>query len=308
MRIVVTGGAGFIGSHVVSAYLSRGHELLVIDDLSTGKAENLPAGVRLERCDVTDTPRLDRLFRAFRPELVNHHAAQVNLRKSLEDPLFDARINIEGTISVASCAVNHQVGAMIFSSTGGAIYGEHDAHPAAETHPPQPLSPYGVAKLSAEHYLAYFRTVRRLRTVVLRYANVYGPRQDPHGEAGVVSIFFSRMKSGGVPRINGDGEQTRDYIYVGDVAEANMAVSAEGRFNDVFNVGTGAETSVNALLDMMMTASGIRTGAEHGPAIAGEQLRSSIDPGKLMAATGWKPLTALPDGLLATWRHLTEGT
>src|SRR5215213_10742531 len=243
VRAVVTGGAGFIGSHVVEALLARGDEVTVVDDLSNGKRENVPAGTRLLETDIRDG--VSRIFDEARPELCVHLAAQVDVRVSVERPDHDASVNVLGTIAVLEAAREHET-QVVFSSTGGAIYGECD-EPAGEDAERRPLAPYGVSKLAGEEYLAAYNRLYGARHVALRYGNVYGPRQDPHGEAGVVAIFFGRLAEGEAPRIFGDGLQTRDYVYVADVVEATLAASSQAA--GVFNVGTGAETSVLELLD-----------------------------------------------------------
>ncbi len=302
MKVLVTGGAGFIGSHVVEAYLARGHQVLVLDDLSSGHRENLPSGVPLEEAGVTDAAAVERVVADFKPDLINHHAAQINVRRSVDDPAFDATVNILGLIALCQAAVRHGVPRFIFASSGGAIYGEQETYPADEDHATNPLSPYGVAKLAGEKYLHYYRANWGLDHAILRYANVYGPRQDPHGEAGVVAIFLTLMLDGSQPIINGDGEQTRDYIYVGDVAAANMAVSDDG-VRGVFNVGTGRETSVNELYRRVSAIAGGGFPEVHGPAKKGEQRRSSIDAGLLGVRTGWRPMTPLDAGLERTYHY-----
>ncbi len=275
-HVLVTGGAGFIGSHLVDAYLERGWRVSVVDDLSTGDRRNLNPRAEFFEADIRDAP-LDEL----RPDVISHHAAQMDVRRSVADPLFDAEINILGSLQLLQKAVQVGVKRFIFASTGGAIYGEPLFAPQTEAHPANPLSPYGCAKLAVEHYMGYFRAVHGLSTVALRYGNVYGPRQNSKGEAGVVAIFIDRLLRGETVTINGDGEQTRDFVYVGDVVAANLAVT-DSREAGPFNVGTGVETSVNRLA-ALLGARGV-----HGVAKAGEQRRSVLDGSRL--GFGRKPL------------------
>ncbi len=296
MRILVTGGAGFIGSHAVEACLARGHEVEVIDDLSHGKKSNVPSRVPLHVMNICDSQAVDRVFARFRPEVLNHHAAQIDVRKSVADPASDALVNIIGTLGVLQLCVKYSVSKVVFSSTGGAIYGEQDYFPADEEHPTRPVSPYGVSKLAVEKYLHVFHAIHGLQYICLRYANVFGPRQDPLGEAGVVAIFSHQLLSGKRSMINGDGGQTRDYVYVGDVARAN-ALAFEHDGSDTFNIGTGIETDVNRLYELLNRQAGAEMVAEHRLALAGEQRRSCISAAKAAKVLGWKPQVSLEEGL-----------
>jgi UDP-glucose 4-epimerase len=293
LRAIVTGGAGFIGSHVVEALLARGDEVLVVDDLSSGKRENLPAGARLEEADIRKP--LDSYFDGA--EACFHLAAQVDVRVSVERPEHDADVNVSGTIRVLEAARRHGT-QVVFSSTGGAIYGECDG-PVPEDAPRRPLAPYGVSKLAGEEYLAAYNRLYETRHVSLRYGNVYGPRQDPHGEAGVVAIFLGRLAAGEAPRIFGDGRQTRDYVYAADVARATLAVA--GRDGAVFNVGTGEETSVLELYELCRRVAGVELEAEPAPARLGELQRSVLDVSRAESELGWRPEVGLEDGLRRTW-------
>ena len=298
MKIVVTGGAGFIGSHLVDRLVLEGHEVAVVDNLSTGKRKNLNRAARFYKMDILSSG-LERVFRNERPSLVLHLAAQMDVRRSVQDPVFDAQVNILGTLNVLEQAVKHGARKVIFASSGGAIYGEQEVFPAPESHPTRPLSPYGISKLSAEHYLSYYQRVSGIQYVSLRYSNVYGPRQDPEGEAGVVAIFTRKMLAGEQPIINGNGRQTRDFIFVEDVVEANLA--AMGReVHGTFNVGAGVETSINELFRILgdLTKSGCKE--LHGPAKKGEQARSVIDAGLLRQELGWEPKVPLREGLERT--------
>ena len=295
MRAVVTGGAGFIGSHVVEALLARGDEVTVVDDLSNGKRENVPAGRRLLETDIRDG--VSRIFDEARPELCVHLAAQVDVRVSVERPDHDASVNVLGTIAVLEAAREHET-QVVFSSTGGAIYGECD-EPAGEDAERRPLAPYGVSKLAGEEYLAAYNRLYGARHVALRYGNVYGPRQDPHGEAGVVAIFLGRLAAGEPARIFGDGSQTRDYVYAGDVARATLA--AAGHEGGVFNVGTGIETSVVELYELCRRVAGSAVEAEQAPARLGELQRSVLDVSRAERELGWRPEVPLEDGLRRTW-------
>lgn len=308
-RVLVTGGAGFIGSHVADAYLARGDEVWVVDDLSSGKRENVPAEAKFIQMDISD-PALEDVFRdAGGFDIVNHHAAQMDVRRSVADPRFDARINIDGLLNVLELARRFETRRVLFVSSGGVVYGEPEVMPTPESAPKLPLSPYGVTKLAAEFYLHYYRRVHGLESVALRYSNVYGPRQDPHGEAGVVAIFSTRLINGEALTIYGDGEQTRDYVYVGDVVAANMLLSdaplGDGAGLDAysFNVGTGIETSVNQLARAMMAAAGREVEIRYAPARPGELLRSCLDASRLRAL-GWAPRTSLGDGLSETYRYI----
>lgn len=302
MRVLVTGGAGFIGSHIVDQLLSKGHEVVVLDNLSTGKRENVPKGACLHEVDIRSARNVTKVFEEYRPELVSHQAAQMDVRRSIKEPDFDADVNIIGTLRLLDNCVKYNVRKVVFASTGGAIYGEQRWFPASEDHPQYPISPYGVSKLAVERYLHFHRVQYGISYVALRYANVYGPRQDPHGEAGVVAIFCGNLAAGKLSRINGDGQQTRDYVYVGDVARANiLALEQEGP-SGIYNIGTRKETSVNELYERLCEVSGRYILPEYGPAKPGEQLRSSVDPALAEDMLGWRQEVDLKSGLKETFR------
>ena len=295
MRAIVTGGAGFIGSHVVDALVARGDEVAVVDSLAKGKRENVPAGAELHVRDIREP--LDDLFDRVRPEAVFHLAAQADVRVAVERPAEDAEVNVVGTIRVLEAARRHDA-QVVFSSTGGAIYGKCVA-PAREDAPREPLSPYGTAKLAGEEYLSAYNRLYATKHVSLRYGNVYGPRQDPHGEAGVVAIFLGALSRGEQAYVFGDGLQTRDYVYVGDVARATTA--AVGQDGGVFNVGTGRETSVVDLYAACASVAESDASAEHAPARLGELQRSFLDPMLAARELGFRSMVDLEDGLRATW-------
>ncbi len=296
--VCVTGGAGFIGSHVADALVAAGHRVLIVDDLSTGRKENAPAGAEFHRLDVRSEAAAA-LVRDARIEVLVHHAAQMDVRKSVQDPVFDATVNVVGTLNLIEAGRRGALRQVVFASTGGAIYGEQESFPASEEHPARPLSPYGVAKLAVERYLYFFHVEYGLAATCLRYANVYGPRQNPHGEAGVVAIFLDRLLAGRDVMINGDGLQTRDYVYVADVVAANLAALERSGFA-TYNVGTGHETSVVELYRQLAAVVGTERAATHGPAKPGEQRRSSVDAARLAEELGVTPRTALSDGLRMT--------
>ena len=300
MRAVVTGGAGFIGSTLVDDLVTRGDEVVVVDDLSSGRREQVHADATLRVGDIRE-PLLD-VFAEAQPEVVFHLAAQIDVRVSVADPVADARSNVLGTLNVLEAAREHDA-QVILASTGGAIYGECDT-PASEDAARLPLSPYGTSKLAAEEYLATWNRLYETRHVALRLGNVYGPRQDPHGEAGVVAIFLSRIRDGEQATIYGDGSQTRDYVFVGDVARA--FVGAVGAECSVFSVGTGEETSVTALWDACLAASGGEAAAANGPARLGELQRSFLDPRRAETVLGWRAEVPLAAGLRETWEWIRE--
>ncbi|CUQ66379.1 NAD-dependent epimerase/dehydratase family protein [Candidatus Nitrospira inopinata] len=298
MKVLVTGGAGFIGSHVVDRLVEEGHEVVVVDDLSTGKRKHVNRAAVLYKLDV-QSGRLEKVFRNERPSIVIHLAAQVSARQSVENPILDAQVNVLGTMNVLHQAARHGARKVIFASSGVAIYGEQEVHPAPESHPTRPLSAYGISKLCGEHYLSYFQRVSGLQVVSLRYASVYGPRQDPEGEAGVVAVFIRKMLNNEQPIINGNGRQTRDFVFVDDVVQANLAVMSQ-EAQGVYNVGTGVETSVNELFRMLAGLTGSPCKEVHGPAKVGEQIRSVIDSSRLKQEVGWEPETSLAEGLEKT--------
>ena len=301
MRAVVTGGAGFIGSHVAAALVARGDEVHVLDNLSTGRREFVPDGARLRVGDIREDADLDPVFDEARPEVCFHLAAQADVGTSVARPVYDAEVNVLGTVRLLEAARRHGA-QVVFSSTGGAIYGECVA-PAPEDAPRLPLSPYGTAKLAAEEYLAAWNRLHGSRHVALRFANVYGPHQAAGLEGGVVAIFLERMAAGESCTIFGDGSQTRDFVYVGDVVRAVLA--AAGHEGGVFNVGTGLETSVSALYEACGRVAGFGRAAEHAPARPGDLLRSVLDPGLAGRELGWRAETSLDAGLDETWRWIT---
>ncbi|MEP6890124.1 MAG: NAD-dependent epimerase/dehydratase family protein [Nitrospirota bacterium] len=304
MKVLVTGGAGFIGSHLVDRLIQEGHEVVVVDNLSTGKRRNLNRAARLVKLDIQSW-RLERVFRNERPNMVMHLAAQMDVRKSVEDPMFDAQVNVLGTLNVLQQSIKHGVRKVVFSSSGGAIYGEQEIYPAPESHVTRPLSPYGVSKLCGEQYLSYYQRVNGLQIVSLRYANVYGPRQDPEGEAGVVAIFIQKLLNNEQAIVNGNGRQTRDFVYVEDVVEANLAAMGQD-IQGTYNVGTGEETSVNDLLGILVRHTNSTCKEVHGPAKGGEQARSVIDSGKLRQELSWESRTELSEGLKRTVDYFRE--
>jgi UDP-glucose 4-epimerase len=304
MKVLVTGGAGFIGSHLADRLLKDGHEVVILDDLSTGHVEHLHPDARFYQMDV-HSPWLDELFKIERPEAVLHQAAQASVRRSVEDPVFDGSVNVLGTVTLLQASVRHGVRRFLFASTGGALYGEADVIPTPEDYPTLPVSPYGASKLAAEVYLRTFHALHGLSYAALRYANVYGPRQDPHGEAGVVAIFAQRLLSGDTARINGDGKQTRDFVYVGDVAEANARALVSDAVGS-FNVGTGIETDISTIFQLLKRLTDSSQPEEHGPPLPGEQRRSVVDARKIEKALGWQPKTSLHAGLDATVQYFRE--
>jgi UDP-glucose 4-epimerase len=301
VAVIVTGGAGFIGSHVAEALVARGEEVIVLDDLSTGKRENLPEGAELVEGDIREPQ--DELFAGVKPDVCFHLAAQADVRVSVARPEHDARINVLGTVNLLQAALDTGT-RVVFSSTGGAIYGECDG-PATEDALRRPLAPYGTSKLAGEEYLATFNRLHGTKHVSLRYGNVYGPRQDPHGEAGVVAIFFKRFLSGEQPKIFGDGKQTRDYVYVGDLVRATLA--AADHDGGVFNVGTGRETSVVELFELCRRVAGKDSvEPEFAPPRPGELQRSVLDISRAVDELGWRPERNLEEGLRETWEWMQE--
>jgi len=307
---VVTGGAGFIGSHVCQAYRDAGWQVIALDNLSSGKRTNIPDGVEFVEMDIRSDD-LPQFMQDRKPTLVNHHAAQIDVRVSVADPRLDASINVDGWLNVLESARSAGAGRVIYVSSGGVVYGEPEILPTEERSPKAPISPYGVSKLTGEHYLFYYRKVHGLDGVALRYSNVYGPRQDPHGEAGVIAVFCRRLLEGLNLTVFGDGEQTRDYVYVGDVAAANLAVSELSlsdpeTIDDVaFNVATGIEVSVCQLAETLLMVAGRQAEIEFAAARQGELLRSSLDTACLQAA-GWTPEIDLTEGLRRTYEYIAE--
>jgi UDP-glucose 4-epimerase len=303
---MVTGGAGFIGSHVVDAYIAAGHQVAVLDNFSTGREANVNPAAQVHRVDVRDGPEVDKAIASFRPEVVNHHAAQSEVPKSVADPGYDAHVNIVGGLNVLKASADHGVAKVIFSSTGGALYGEPDVIPADEDHPVRPLSPYGTSKLSFELYLGMFRRTFGLDYTVLRYANIYGPRQDFFAEEGrVVAIFASRMLTRRPVTIDGDGEQSRDMLHVGDVATANLAALDKGS-GGTFHVSTGIPVTVNDLFRKLAVLTGYDLKPNPGPARKGDVFRIALDNARALRELGWQPRVTLEEGLSLTVDYFRE--
>lgn len=298
MKIVVTGGAGFIGSHIVDGLIQKDHEVHIIDDLSGGKLENINPKATFHQIDIRDS-KIESLWEQEKFDVMFHQAAQMDVRRSVADPQYDASVNVIGFLNLMEAGRKNGLKKVIFASTGGAIYGDPEIVPQPENHPLRPLSPYGITKLVSEHYLNFYHSTHGISFVILRYANVYGPRQNPHGEAGVVAIFTEKMLREETCFINGEGLQTRDYVYVKDVAKANM-LALDYPDCEVFNVGTGIETNVVELFRLIKHFTGSSTPENHAEAKAGEQMRSVVDTKKLQEATGWKQHYDLKIGLSET--------
>ncbi|BAL81651.1 SDR family oxidoreductase [Caldisericum exile] len=304
MRILVTGGAGFIGSNVVDAFVEKGFEVGVLDNLSTGKEKNINPKAKFYNVDLRDFSSLEKVFVDFKPEIVDHHAAQIDVRKSVKDPSFDAEVNIIGSINLFDLAVKYGVRRIIFASTGGALYGEPKVLPANEDTPIKPLSPYGVSKYCMENYLNYFKRLHGIERVILRYANVYGPRQDPLGEAGVIAIFTGRILEGKPVTIFGDGTQTRDFIYVEDVVSANL-LALDG-VEGTYNIGTGNETSVNEIVQVFEKVLRRKVEVEYAKPRPGEVYRIALDYTRAKQSLGFEPKYTLEEGIKKTIEWYTK--
>lgn len=304
MKILVTGGAGFIASHITDTFINEGHSVTVLDNLATGFEKNVNPRAKFVKTDIGDSNLLQ-LFEKEKFDVVNHHAAQMDVRKSVADPSFDASTNILGTINLLQCCIKTGVKKFMFASTGGAVYGEQSYYPADENHPTSPLSPYGISKLAVEKYLFFYKSQYDFKYTILRYANIYGPRQNSKGEAGVVAIFTTKLLSGEQPVINGTGKQTRDYVFVGDVVKANL-LGLKDDACDIYNVGTGKETDVNELFNNLNNLTGSNKEEKHGPAAPGEQMRSVITSEKLLKKFNWKPSTTLEAGLKETVEYFKK--
>lgn len=301
MRILVTGGAGFIGSHVVDALLEGGHSVCIVDDLSTGSRENLARGARFYQIDIRDA-RLADVFEEERPQIVSHQAARANVRESFEQPLLYADVNVLGSLNVLECCRRYGVAKIIYASTGGAVYGEPRYLPVGEEHPVRPLDPYGASKHHVEHYLEIYRANYGIRFTTLRYPNVYGPRQDPNGEAGVVAIFTGQMLGGGRPVINGSGQQERDFVHVDDVAAANVLALERGD-GEILNIGSGVGTSINEIYSILAELTGFRGERAYGPEKKGEVYRIYLDAGRAQRVLDWQARIPLREGLASTVRY-----
>jgi UDP-glucose 4-epimerase len=311
MRILVTGGAGFIGSHVVDACVAAGHHVAIVDNLASGRRENLNPYATFYEVDIRDAELLTEVFARETPDVVNHHAAQIDVGRSVNEPVYDAEVNILGTLNVLECARAQQARtgarAHVIGISSAAVYGPPDVLPVDERHALRPLSPYGASKVALELYLDVYRATHGLRTTILRYANVYGPRQDPHGEAGVVAIFVGKMLSGAVPVIHGTGEQTRDFIYVGDCARANLlAIEAAEAGPGPYNISTGEETTVSRLAERVRELSGFTGEITHGPERLGDIFRNVSDNARAREAFGWAPEVDLREGLARTIAYFRE--
>ncbi len=305
MKILVTGGAGFIGSHVVDTFIANGHEVVVVDDLSTGRRSNLNPAATFYQIDIR-SDELAEVFEKEKPQIVDHHAAQMDVRRSVVDPLFDADVNVLGSIKLIELARQHKVERFIYISTGGAVYGEPEYLPCDEAHPINPICPYGASKHTVEHYLYMYHELYDMDYVVLRYPNVYGPRQDPHGEAGVVAIFTGLMLKGDQVVINGDGDQERDFVYVGDCAKANLLAVTTENSNTIFNLGEGKATTVNDVYRELKKITNYQLSAVHGPAKVGETRRIYLEAKKAAQELDWLPSVGLGDGLTKTVEYFKE--
>jgi len=303
-KILITGGAGFIGSTVADGFLAAGWDVAVVDDLSSGKRENVPAAARFYPCDVRSTAAAEALERE-RPDVLCHHAAQIDVRRSMADPRHDVDVNLGGLLNLLAAAPRAGVRHILFASSGGAIYGDTESIPTREDHPARPVSVYGASKAASEIYLGVWRAAHGISFTALRYGNVYGPRQDPHGEAGVVAIFCGRLLEGQPCTVNGDGGQTRDYVFVGDVARANL-LAAEKAHDGPLNVGTGVETDVNRLYRVLADAAGVGSPPRYAPGKPGEQRRSCVDPSAAARVLGWRPTVAIEEGLRRTLAWFRE--
>jgi len=305
VKILVSGGAGFIGSHVVDRFVEAGHEVAVVDNLTTGDARWVNRRARLYPVDLRSS-RLAEVFEKERPDVVAHLAAQASVGRSVTDPAFDASVNVVGGLGLLDCCRRFGVRRIVYSSSGGAGYGDTDVIPTPETHPTLPISPYGITKVAMEHYVNAWSGIFGISGISLRYANIYGPRQNPQGEAGVVAIFCHRLLTGQIPMINGDGKQTRDYTYVGDVAAANLKALERADVTGPVNISTGVETSVNDLYRALVTAAGSTVAPQHAPARPGEQRRSCLSPGLAGRVLGWKPTVTLEEGLARTFHFFQK--
>jgi len=295
-KILVTGGAGFIGSHVVDLFVAQGYEVVIVDDLSTGRTSNLNPAAKFYQVDIR-SPQVREVFEAEKPDYVSHHAAQMDVRRSVAQPLFDADINILGSINLIETAKDFKVKRFIYISTGGAVYGEPESLPCDESHPINPICQYGASKHTVEHYLYMYHVNYGLKYTVLRYPNVFGPRQDPHGEAGVVAIFTGKMLAGEAVMINGDGDQTRDFVYVGDCAKANHLALTIYHQSGIYNLGWGRPTSINEICSVLVNITGYTLPIEYGPAKVGETRHIYLDASKAKKDLGWAPTITLEEGL-----------
>lgn len=304
MKVLVTGGAGFIGSHVVDALVAEEHQVAVVDDLSTGRADNLNSQARFYQVDIR-SPELEDVFAAERPEVISHHAARANVRESMEKPILYADVNVLGSLNLLELSRTYGVRKIIYISTGGAVYGEPQYLPVNEGHPIHPLDPYGASKHHVEHYLYLYQTNYGLAYTILRYPNVYGPRQDPHGEAGVVAIFAHLMLQGQQVVINGSGEQERDFVYVSDVAQANLLALEKGD-GGIYNVGSGAGTSINEIFSQLRAITGYQGDEVHGPPKLGEVFKVYLDATLARTELGWGPRISLEEGLRRTVEYFAS--
>jgi UDP-glucose 4-epimerase len=306
MKILITGGAGFIGSHLTDQLIKAGNEVIVVDNLSTGKEDNLNPKAKFYKLDIRDS-KIFNVFENEKPEMVFHYAAQIDIRKSTEDPIESANINILGTLNLLENCRKFGTKKIVFASSGGAIYGDAEIIPTPENYPPLPASPYGIEKLIAEHYLDFYKKSYGLNHLILRYANVYGPRQNSKGEAGVVAIFTDKLSKNQIPVINGDGTQTRDYVFVNDVVDAAMLALEDSKFKKpIFNIGTGVETSVNNLYELITKEVGKDISANYAPSKIGEQKRSCLDSSKIKKELNWQPKYNLEKGIKKTINYFYE--